>query len=99
MLLESKLNDRCVLVFDCESVGGIDKGSLSVVADPDRVIQNAMNAVRGIAETFGEALVGESPHSPSGMRLEFTLKTDNNAVVQIARANEMGHFKVTLEWK
>lgn len=99
MLLESRLNERCTLVLDCESVGGIDKGALSVVADPDKVIPNAIHTVRGVAELFGEALVGESPHSPVAMRLEFTLKVDSNAVVQVARANEMGHFKVTLEWK
>lgn len=99
MLLESKVTDRCTLVIDCETVGGIDKGSLTVVSHPDKVVPQAIGMIRGLAEELGASLHLENQsHPPAKLRVEFTVKVDSNAVVQVARNGETGQFKVTLEW-
>lgn len=98
-LLESRINDRCTAVIDCEAAGGIDKGALSVVSHPDKVVPMAMEVIRGIAAELGEALHVDAIRPPSGMTVAFSIKVDPNAVVQIARSHEQGQFKVTLEWR
>ncbi len=97
MLLESRIHDRALLVFDCESVGGIDKGGVSVLGHPDRIVPSTVAAIHALAESFVTALDGlERP--PTGVEVRFGVRIDSNAIVQIARAPEQGQFQVTLRY-
>ncbi len=98
MLLESRINDKATLVFDCESVGGIDKGAISVTSHPDKVVPSAMEAIRAVAAEMGAALTAGGERQPVMMRVEFAVRVDSNAIVQIARNVDQGQFKVTLQW-
>ena len=75
----------------------IDKGAITVASHPDKVVPYAMEAIRAVAAELGAALTtGEK--APVMMRVEFAVRVDSNAVVQIARNVEAGQFKVTLQW-
>ncbi|MDP2305856.1 MAG: CU044_2847 family protein [Pseudomonadota bacterium] len=99
MLIESRINERCTLTIDAETVGGIDKGSLSVHSHPDKMVPLVVAAIRGVAESVGQAVNVDMPLPPSEMEIAFTVRMDSNAIVSIARAPDAGQFKVTLRWK
>ncbi len=99
MLLESRINDRCTLLIDAETVGGIDKGSQSSHSHPDKMVPLVVEMIRGVAENLGAAVNVDAPHAPNEMDVTFTVRMDSNAVVSIARSPEAGQFQVTLRWK
>src|SRR5688500_8562065 len=98
MLLESRVNDKATIVFDCESVGGIDKGAVSVASHPDKIVPFAIEAIRAVASELAAAMDGVGTRPPVTMRVEFAVRVDANAVVQVARNVDQGQFKVTLQW-
>lgn len=99
MLLESRINERCTLLIDAETVGGIDKGSQSSHSHPDKLVPLITAAIRGVAEGLGEAMNVTAAIEPSEMEVSFTMRMDSNAVVSIARSADAGQFGVTLRWK
>ncbi|MFZ5480374.1 MAG: CU044_2847 family protein [Myxococcota bacterium] len=98
MLLESRLNDKATVIFDCESVGGLDKGAVSVTAHPDKIVPYALEVIRAVAGELGKAMDVPAERKPRAMTIEFAVRVDSNAVVQIARGVEQGQFKVTLQF-
>jgi hypothetical protein len=98
MLIESRLNDKATVIFDCESVGGIDKGTVSVASHPDKIVPFAMEAIRAVASELGAAMNAPGAKPPVMMRVEFAVRVDSNAIVQIARNVDQGQLKVTLQW-
>lgn len=99
MLLESQLNDRLTLLIDAESVGGIDKGSLTVTSHPDRIVPRTVEMIRAVAERLGEAGVVDAVTPPSTMEVAFAVRVDSNSHVSIARTPDDGQFRVTLRWQ
>jgi hypothetical protein len=98
MLLECKVHERGMLVLDAETVGGIDKSVMSTTSHPDVVVEHAVEMIRSVANSFGEALSRELGDPPSEMSVQFAIKVDSNSVVQVARRLEDGQFRVTLRW-
>jgi hypothetical protein len=98
MLLETRIDDKTTLVLDCESVGGIDKGTLSVTSHPDKVLTSTIAAIRAVGAQLGTAAQVESAHPPDGMEVVFGVRVDSNAVVSLARSHETAQFRVTLRW-
>lgn len=95
MLLESQLPNRTTLVFDAESVGGIDKGSLTVQAHPDKIVPRAVEMIRALAtELSGIAGIPDAPD----IEISFTVRVDSNAVVSIARSADEGQLRVTMRF-
>jgi hypothetical protein len=98
MLLESRIDDRLTLVVDCESVGSIDKGALTVRSHPDQILGSTVTAIRAIATQLGAAATLDRGTPPSAMEVRFGVRVDSNAVVSLARAPEAAQFQVTLRW-
>lgn len=95
MLLESQLPNRTTLVFDAESVGGIDKGALTVQGHPDKIVPRAVEVIRALAtELAGVAAIAEAPD----IEIAFTVRVDSNAVVSIARSADEGQLRVTMRF-
>ena len=99
MLLESQLNDRVTLLIDAESVGGIDKGALTVSSHPDRIVPRAVEVIRAVAERLGEAGAVDASTPPSEMEVTFAVRVDSNSHVSIARSPDDGQLRVTLRWR
>ncbi len=96
MLLESNLNDRTTLIIDAESVGGIDKGALTVQSHPDKIVPRAIEMIKAMADQLGS--VAKAPGAPE-MEVSFAVRVDSNSIVSIARTTESGQLLVTLRWK
>lgn len=98
MLLESRIDDRTILVIDAESVGGIDKGSLTVHSHPDKIMTRTVEIIRAVA-TQVVAAVDVGAASPTEMEVDFAVRVDSNATVALSRKADEGQFHVTLRWK
>lgn len=100
MLLESQLNDRTILIFDAESVGGIDKGAVSNQGHPDKIVPRTIEIVRALATQLATAAEGvPGPNQPTDMEVTFGVRVDSNAIVSIARNPSEGNIRVTLKWR
>lgn len=97
MLLESNLKDNTVVVFDCESVGAIDKGGLTVKGHPDKILPAMVTTIRGIAEEISQAAVMETLPSP-GLEVRFALRVDSNGIVSVSRNESDGQVQVVLRF-
>lgn len=97
-LIESRINDHATLVIDSEAVGGIDKGTLSVHSHPDKIAASAIHAIRTLAEELGTSMIVDTKNAPVAMEIQFAVRIDSGAVVQIGRTPEAGQFRVTLKW-
>ena len=98
MLLESHLDDKSIIVFDCESVGTVDKGGVAVRGHPDKVLSSMIVAIKSIARQVGEALNVDTLPAPTDMEVRFSLKVDSNAIVSIARNEADGQVVVVLKY-
>ena len=97
MLLESRLDERTILVIDAESVGGIDKGGLTVHSHPDKVMPRTVEIIRAVAGQL-VAAVDASGATAAEMEVSFAVRIDSNATVALSRKPDEGQFHVTLRW-
>lgn len=98
MLLESNLNDRSIIIFDCESVNAIDKGAITVRGHPDKILPGMVETIKSVAKELGEAINTESLPAPSTMEVRFGFKVDSNAIVSVARSENDAQVLITLRF-
>lgn len=98
MLLESRLNDKTTLLIDCESVGGIDKNAPGGNAQPDRVMEYAVELIKNTASHIGHGISVEQLPAPVMMEIEFGIRIDSNAVVALAQNPNSGQIRVRMRW-
>ena len=96
MILEANLDQHGVLLIDCESEGGINKGGGQKNAHPDRVLSAAVSAIKAVHNDVLVTAV-QSGAAPEGMEIEFCLKVDSSGNVVIARSTADGQFRVRLK--
>ena len=98
MLLESRVNEKVMLLIDCESAGGVDKNSVGGGALPDDAFNSTIKIIQAAAETLGAGLSLAGTPAPVTMEVKFGVKIDANSIVSLARTPNDAHFQVTLRW-
>lgn len=95
MLIESRIRPDVIVLIDCESVGGVDKSSIKVDTDPDRVFQNAERVIKMVADHLADAM--DQAHAD--IDIEFAVRVNSAAVVFVAQRPEEGQFRVRMTRK
>lgn len=99
MLLESRV-DGALVYIDAETSGGIDKGTLEVEFDPERILDNVATAVAVVARKLAEGAAQTSTVFPAPQEVEvtFAVRVDSQSVVSVSRDAGQGQFRVRLVW-
>lgn len=99
MLLESRVEGALVYI-DAETAGGIDKGTLEVEFEPERILDNVASAIAVVARKLAEGAAQTSTVFPAPQEVEvtFAVRIDSQSVVSVSRTAEHGQFKVRLVW-